>query len=320
MVELKARFDEENNLRWVKRLEEEGIHVAYGTIGLKTHTKTALVVREEDDGVQLYSHVATGNYHSETAKTYVDLGMLTADKDVGQDLVRLFNFFTGHSLHTDYRKTLVAPTNMRPGITGLIRREARNARQGKPARIVAKMNSLEDPEIVRELYEASMAGVEIDLIVRGICRLRPGLAGISDTVRVHSVVGRFLEHSRIFYFENDGDPDYYIGSADWMTRNLDRRVEAVAPVEDPDLREELWTVFEIMLEDNRKRWVMDHDGTYEQVHPDEGEPVRNTHRRLMHRAREAAPDEEPTPIPARRTARREPSVDLEEVFTEGNEP
>jgi polyphosphate kinase len=320
MVELKARFDEENNLRWVKRLEEEGIHVAYGTIGLKTHTKTALVVREEDDGVQLYSHVATGNYHSETAKTYVDLGMLTADKDIGQDLVRLFNFFTGHSLHTDYRKTLVAPTNMRAGFTGLIRREARNARRGADARIVAKMNSLEDPEIVRELYEASMAGVEIDLIVRGICRLRPGLAGISDTVRVHSVVGRFLEHSRIFYFENDGDPEFYIGSADWMTRNLDRRVEAVAPVEDPALRDELRTILEVMLEDNRRRWVMDHDGTYEQIRPDEGEPVRSTHQRLMHRARESIPEEEPTALPGERSARREPSVELDGVFTDGHEP
>jgi polyphosphate kinase len=320
MVELKARFDEENNLRWVKRLEEEGIHVAYGTIGLKTHTKTALVVREESDGVQLYSHVATGNYHSETAKTYVDLGMLTADTDIGQDLVRLFNFFTGHSLHEDYRKTLVAPTNMRERFTALIRREAEHAREGRPARIVAKMNSLEDPDVVRELYEASMAGVDVDLIVRGICRLRPGLTGISDTVRVHSVVGRFLEHSRIFYFHDDGEGEYYIGSADWMTRNLDRRVEAVAPVDDPDLRAELQHVLDVMLEDNRKRWMMDHDGTYEQLRPREGEPVRNTHQRLMHRATEADPNEERGPLPGEHEARREPSVDLDEVFTEGNDP
>jgi polyphosphate kinase len=246
--------------------------------------------------------------------------MLTADKDIGQDLVRLFNFFTGHSLHEDYRKTLVAPTNMRERFTDLIRREAEHAQAGKEARIVAKMNSLEDPGIVQELYEASMAGVEIDLIVRGICRLRPGLAGVSDTVRVHSVVGRFLEHSRIFYFHNAGDPDYYIGSADWMTRNLDRRVEAVAPVEDPDLRAELRTILDVMLEDNRKRWVMDHDGTYEQMRPSEGEPVRNTHRRLMHRAHESVPVEETRPLPGERTARREPSIELEEVFTEGNEP
>ncbi|WP_101294405.1 polyphosphate kinase 1 [Halegenticoccus soli] len=314
MVELKARFDEENNLRWVKRLEEEGIHVAYGTIGLKTHSKTALVVREEDDGVQIYSHVATGNYHSETAKTYVDLGLLTADRDVGQDLVKLFNFFTGHALHERYRKLLVAPENMREAFSRLIRREAEHARDGRDARIVAKMNALEDPEMVKELYRASMAGVDVDLVVRGICRLRPGVEGVSDTVSVHSVVGRFLEHSRIFYFRNDGDPEYYVGSADWMTRNLDRRVEAVAPVEDEALREELRAILEVTLSDNRKRWVMNADGSYDQVRPAEGEPVVNTHERLMRRAAESAPDEEPRPVPSR--GRREPSIDLDDVFTD----
>jgi polyphosphate kinase len=333
MVELKARFDEENNLRWVKRLEEEGIHVAYGTIGLKTHSKTALVVREESDGVQLYSHVATGNYHSETAKTYVDLGMVTADHDIGQDLVRLFNYFTGHSRHEDYRKLLVAPENMRDRFTRLIRREAEHARQGKPARIVAKLNSLEDPSIVEELYRASMAGVEMDLIVRGICRLRPGIEGVSDTIRVHSVVGRFLEHSRIFYFENatgtDDEPtasstetgardgEYYVGSADWMTRNLDRRVEAVAPVEDPALRAELQTILDVMLSDNRKRWTMASDGSYEQVRPGEDEPVRNTHERLMERARKSIDEVEATDAEA--AERRTPSVDLDDVFTDGQQ-
>jgi polyphosphate kinase len=342
MVELKARFDEENNLRWVKRLEEEGIHVAYGTIGLKTHSKTALVVREETDGVQLYSHVATGNYHSETAKTYVDLGMLTADHDIGQDLVRLFNYFTGHSRHEDYRKLLVAPENMRDQFTRLIRREAEHARQGKPARIVAKMNSLEDPEIVEELYRASMAGVEMDLLVRGICRLRPGIEGVSDTIRVHSVVGRFLEHSRVFYFENahgesasedeaasdpasDGaaattgahDGEYYIGSADWMTRNLDRRVEAVAPVEDPALQAELQTILDIMLSDNRKRWTMASDGSYAQARPAEDEPVRNTHERLMARARKSIDEVEATDADV--AERRTPSVDLDDVFTDGRQ-
>ena len=291
MVELKARFDEENNLRWVKRLEEEGIHVAYGTIGLKTHSKTALIVREEDDGVQLYSHISTGNYHSETAKTYADLGLLTSDRDIGQDLVKLFNFFTGHSLHEQYRKLLVAPENMREEFVRLIRREAEHAREGSEARIVAKMNSIEDPEMVRELYEASMAGVDIDLVVRGICRLRPGIEGVSENIDVYSVVGRFLEHSRIFYFHNGGHPDYYIGSADWMTRNLDRRVEAVAPVEDPLLRENLQTILEIMLSDNRKRWRMDADGNYEQLRPADGEPVRNTHQRLIHATSESMPEE-----------------------------
>ncbi|POG55977.1 polyphosphate kinase 1 [Haloferax marisrubri] len=284
MVELKARFDEENNLRWVRRLEEEGIHVAYGTIGLKTHTKTALVVREEDDEVRLYSHVATGNYHSQTAKLYTDLGLFTADPDIGQDLVRLFNFFTGHSRQETYRKLLVAPTNLREEMTRLVRREADHARAGRDARIVAKMNALEDPAMVRELYEASMAGVDIDLVVRGICRLRPGIEGLSENISVSSVVGRFLEHSRIFYFENAGDPDYYVGSADWMTRNLDRRVEAVAPVEDPEHRAELDAVLDALLSDNRRRWVMDAEGRYEQRRPGDGEPVREAHRELMDRA------------------------------------
>ena len=317
MVELKARFDEAANLEWVETLEEEGIHVAYGTIGYKTHTKTTLVVREEGGGatssgpgeastdradaeagvdtaaagdrsVRLYSHVGTGNYHSETAKTYVDLGLLTADQDIGQDLVRLFNFFTGHSMHESYRKLLIAPGEMREAFVRLVRREAEHAREGDGGRIVAKMNRLEDPELVRELYAASRAGVEIDLIVRDICRLRPGLEGVSETIRVHSVVGRFLEHSRIFYFENAGDPDYYVGSADWMTRNLDSRVEAVAPIEDPSLREYLWSVLEANLSDNRKRWTMRPDGTYVQQRPAEGEPVRNVQKELMRRARDGA--------------------------------
>ncbi|WP_254545988.1 polyphosphate kinase 1 [Halomarina pelagica] len=284
MVELKARFDEENNLRWVRRLEEEGIHVAYGTVGYKTHSKVALVVREEADGVRLYSHVGTGNYHSETAKTYVDLGVLSADHDVGQDLTRLFNFFTGHSLQKEYRELLVAPVNMRRQFVDRIREEAAH---GEDGRIVAKMNALEDPGIVEELYRASMAGARIDLIVRGICRLRPGLPDVSETVRVHSVVGRFLEHSRIFYFEH-AEPQYYVGSADWMTRNLDRRVEAVTPVDTPDLQCELRDVLDAMLADNRKRWAMNSDGTYEQRRPDDGEEVRSTHEVLMRRARARA--------------------------------
>ena len=289
MVELKARFDEENNLRWVRRLEEEGIHVAYGTIGLKTHTKCALVVRDEPDGVQLYSHVGTGNYHSQTAKTYTDLGLLTADADVGQDLTRLFNFFTGHSMHEEYRELLVAPGNMRERFTDLVRREADHAEAGREARIVAKMNALEDPEMVAELYRASMAGVDVDLMVRGICRLRPGLEGVSENVTVRSVVGRFLEHSRVFRFHNDGDTEYYIGSADWMTRNLDRRVEAVTPVEDPELRAELDVILETMLADEREVWAMDADGNYEQLRPAEREDGVSTHEVLMARAERHAP-------------------------------
>jgi len=298
MVELKARFDEQNNLQWVRKLEENGIHVAYGTVGLKTHTKTALVVREESDGVRLYSHVATGNYHSETAKGYVDLGLLTADRDVGQDLVTVFNFFTGPSLDEEFRKLLVAPVAMRDRFTALIRREAAYARAGRDARIVAKMNALEDPAIVKELYRASMAGVDIDLVVRDICRLRPGIEGVSDTVTVHSVVGRFLEHSRVYYFENGANPDdpaaageggtpeYFVGSADWMTRNLDRRVEAVAPVTDVRLREQLRFVLEVMLSDNRTGWEMHADGTYTQRTPGD-DPEWATQQVLMEAARSA---------------------------------
>jgi polyphosphate kinase len=293
MVELKARFDEQNNLEWVRRLEEEGIHVAYGTVGLKTHTKTALVVREEETGVELYSHVATGNYHSETAKGYVDLGLLTADRDIGQDLVKVFNFFTGPSLDERFRKLLIAPVAMRERFVDLIRREADHARAGRRARIVAKTNALEDPGIVRELYEAAQAGVDIDLIVRDICRLRPGIEGLSETVEVRSVVGRFLEHSRIFYFENAGDPEYYLGSADWMTRNLDSRVEAVAPVEDPAIRQQLRFVLAVSLADNRRAWVMNSDGTYDQCRPGD-DPVRDTQAALMEQARLADEREDAT--------------------------
>jgi len=316
MVELSARFDEANNLRWADRLEEEGIHVAYGTIGYKTHTKTALVVREEDDAVRLYSHVATGNYHSETAERYEDLGLLTAERAVGDDLVRLFNYFTGHSLHEEYRKLLIAPTTMRQRFVDLVRREAAHAEAGHDARIVAKMNRLEDPEMIDELYAASRAGVDVDLIVRDICRLRPGVEGLSENVSVRSLVGRFLEHSRIYYFENGaspaaprtsddessddeadneagdeatGNPVYYLGSADWMTRNLDERVEAVAPVEDAALVETLEAVLETLLADNRKAWEMNPDGAYDQRRPPEDGPVVNAQETFAERARAAAP-------------------------------
>jgi polyphosphate kinase len=305
MVELKARFDEQNNLDWVRRLEENGIHVAYGTLGLKTHSKTALVVRDDDDGVTLYSHVGTGNYHSETAKSYVDLGVLTSDRDIGQDLVTLFNSFTGPGLDKEFHKLLVAPVTMRAQFTRYIRREAAYAQAGQPARIVVKVNSLEDPEIIEELYRASMAGVDIDLIVRDICRLRPGLDGISDSISVHSVVGRFLEHSRIFYFENGaraedpdavdasgGRPEFYIGSADWMTRNLDHRVEAVTPVEDPMLRRKLKFNLELILADNKQRWMMNSDGSYDQQQPD-GEPPVATQETLMRKTMASLDTDDP---------------------------
>lgn len=267
IIELKARFDEHRNIGWVRQFEDQGIHVAYGALGLKTHTKTALVVRREGDNVKLYAHVGTGNYHSETAKSYADLGLLTADEAIGRDVAKLFNILTGPRHHPQIQELLLAPTTLRETLTHHIRREARFARKGKPARIVAKTNGLEDPELTAELYRASMDGVQIDLIVRDICRLRPGLAGLSENIRVYSIVGRFLEHSRIFYFENNGDPDWYIGSADWMTRNLDTRMEAVTPIKERRLREELRVILETQLLDNRRRWEMQSDGSYRQLEP-----------------------------------------------------
>ncbi|MDY7081410.1 MAG: polyphosphate kinase 1, partial [Halobacteria archaeon] len=238
------------------------------------------------DDVRIYSHVATGNYHSETAKAYEDLGLLTADTDIGHDVTKVFNFFTGHTYHEDYRKLLVAPGNMRKRFVELIRNEVKIAQNGGDARIIIKTNRLEDPEIVKELYEASMAGVDIDLIVRDICRLRSGIEGVSENIDVRSIVGRFLEHSRIFYFGNDGESKYFIGSADLMTRNLDNRVEAIAPVEDDDLRDELDEMLGIYLKDNTKSWEMNSDGTYEQNKP-EDEDIYNAQKIFMQKAREA---------------------------------
>ena len=281
MIELRARFDEQLNIEWVNTLEEAGIHVAYGMLGYKTHCKMTLVVREEDDGLRSYVHIATGNYHSETAKIYTDLGLLTADPRCGRDAGVLFNLLTGHAGHQEYEMLMVAPVNMRERFTALIRRETKLASQGKKAHIIAKMNSLEDPQIVRELYMASMAGVRIDLIVRGICRLRPQLHGISKNIHVISVVGRFLEHSRIFYFRNDNQPLYYIGSADWMKRNLDFRVETAMPIEDRELQKELDMILQIMLSDNRKAWDMLSDGTYRQRRPTPAEEHRNSQELLM---------------------------------------
>ncbi|MFB6282808.1 MAG: polyphosphate kinase 1 [Halobacteria archaeon] len=280
MVEIKARFDEEKNLQWVERLESEGIHVAYGTPGYKTHTKTAMVVREEEeeDATRIYSHVATGNYHSETAKQYSDLGLLTVDREIGHDLTKVFDYFTGHSYHTEYDKLLVAPGNMREKFKELIRNEAH-----PDGVIQVKINRLEDPELVRELYEASAAGCDIDLIVRDICRLRPGLEGVSENVEVRSIVGRFLEHDRIYYFGGD-DPGFYLGSADWMVRNLDKRVEAVTPVEDPEAQEELRTILEVMMEDNRNAWRMNSDGGYTRIEPGEDEESADGHIDLMEKA------------------------------------
>lgn len=282
LVELKARFDEERNIQWARTLEEAGAHVVYGILGLKTHTKTALVVRREDDRLRCYAHIATGNYNSKTAQLYTDLGLFTCRPDICEDLVDLFAFLTGRSLKRDYRKLLVAPLGMRKGFLAMIEREVRSMQAGQPARIIAKMNQLEDPEVIQALYAASQAGVPIDLIVRGFCCLRPGVKGLSENIRVRSVVGRFLEHSRVFYFLNHGgSEEYYLSSADWMSRNLSHRVEAAVPVEDPALQARLREILEIMLSDNRQAWELHADGRYTQRQPAAGEPERSGHVLLM---------------------------------------
>jgi polyphosphate kinase len=287
LVELKARFDEARNIRWARRLREVGAHVAYGVLGLKTHTKTTLVVREEPDGIRCYVHIGTGNYHFQTAELYTDLGLLSCRPDLGRDLVTLFNFLTGYaSRQQNYRKMLVAPGAMRQRFIELTEQEVAFQGSGKGGHIIAKMNQLEDPEMIRALYRASQGGVKIDLIVRGLCRLRPGVPGVSDNIRVISIVGRFLEHSRIFYFHHGGDELFFIGSADWMKRNLDDRVEAITPVEDPRLRKELRQMLDIMLADNRQAWDLHNDGTYVQRRPAEGELPRGTHATLMALARD----------------------------------
>jgi len=285
LVELRASFDEQRNIEWAEALEAAGAHVAYGVVGFKTHAKVSLVVRQEADGLRAYAHVATGNYNTDTAELYTDLGLFTCDPEIAADTAQLFNLLTsGHIGDQEFTKLLVAPTGMRAGMLERIRREARHARAGRPARIVAKMNSLEDPEIVRALYDASAAGVEIDLLVRGLCRLRPGVPGLSETIRVVSIVGRFLEHARIFHFANDGDPEYFIASADWMSRNLDWRVEATVPVESPELRRELQSILDVQLGDNVQAWELRADGTWEQRAPRGDEPRLASQRWLMERA------------------------------------
>ena len=280
LVELQARFDEANNITWARTLENFGVHVAYGLPGLKTHAKVALVVRREADGIRRYVHIGTGNYNTKTARTYTDLGLFTASPSTGADLSDLFNSLTGFSRQRVYRKLLVAPGNMRDRFLELIANETSAAREGRSAQIIAKMNALVDPGIIAALYEASQAGVEIDLIVRGICCLRPGVPGVSERIRVISIVGRFLEHSRLFYFRNSADDRYFIGSADWMPRNLDRRVEAVTPVEDRALHPRLRALLDTCLADNRQAWELSADGRYVQRNPGD-EPDRGTHRLLL---------------------------------------
>jgi polyphosphate kinase len=280
LVEVKARFDEASNIGWARALEQAGTHVAYGLVGLKTHSKTALVVRRERGGIRRYVHIGTGNYNAKTARLYTDLGLLSCDEDLGADLTDLFNSLTGYARGGRYRKLLVAPRGLREQVVGLIGRTAERHSPRRPGRIVMQMNSLVDAACIRALYAASRAGVEIDLVVRGICRLRPGVPGVSETIRVRSIVGRFLEHSRIWTFANGRRREYYIGSADLMPRNLDLRVEVVTPVSDPDLTGRLQEVLDVMLADNEQAWELSEDGSWQRRRPADGERPVATHKVL----------------------------------------
>jgi len=287
LVELKARFDEENNIGWARKLEQAGVHVVYGLVGLKTHTKIVMVVRREDGCIRRYVHIGTGNYNPKTAGLYTDLGLLSCRENLGSDLTDLFNYLTGYSRQVSYRNLLVAPVNMRDRFLALIRRETEFCRlqtdsgSGSCGRIVAKMNALVDPQIIVALYEASQAGVKIDLIIRGICCLRPGVEGVSENIKVISIIGRFLEHSRMFYFFNSGDEEVYIGSADWMQRNLTRRVEAIARVEDPTIAKEMQEILGVMLADNRQAWDLQSGGHYSQRRPPVNCPEVSSQQILM---------------------------------------
>ncbi len=286
LIELKARFDEQRNIFWAQKLEDAGVHVVYGVLGLKTHTKTALVIRKESDGEILsYAHIGTGNYHSQTSNLYTDFGLVTCRPEICSEVIEVFNYLTGSSLKTDYSNLLVAPINMKSSFLNKIHNEIKNKKDGKPARIIAKMNSMEDEVITEALYEASCAGVEIILVVRGFCCLKPGVKGLSENITVLSIIGRFLEHSRVFYFANGSDDategEFFIGSADWMHRNLHNRVELIAPITDKKLKEKLWEFITVLINDNRQAWVLNSDGTYTQRRPAEGEEETGTHQAMM---------------------------------------
>ena len=287
VVELQARFDEEANIEWARTLEEAGVHVVYGLVGLKTHAKVTLVVRLTHGGIQRFCHVGTGNYNPETARSYEDIGLLSSSPELGADLTELFNHLTGYSREKTYRKLLVAPATFRSSLLELIRREM----ETPDGRIVIKANSLADPEIIEALYEASQAGVEIDLIVRGICCLRPGVPGLSERIRVRSIVGRFLEHSRIYRFGSEArGPRTFIGSADLLTRNLDRRVEVVTPVEDSRLEARLAEILAVYLGDDVLAWELSGDGGWTKV---QGSAGLDSHARLLELARERSRDSDP---------------------------
>ncbi|WP_373542779.1 polyphosphate kinase 1 [Chamaesiphon sp.] len=281
LIELKARFDEQNNINLARQLEQAGVHVVYGLVGLKTHTKVVLVVRREDEKIRRYVHIGTGNYNAKTSTLYTDVGLFSCRPELGADLTDLFNYLTGYSQQRSYRKLLVSPVNTRELFERLIQQEIDHCQAGKTGRIAIKINSLVDPKMIVNLYRASQAGVSIDLIVRGMCCLRPGVPGVSENIRVISIIGRFLEHSRIYYFQNGGDAAVLIGSADWMTRNLDRRVEVITPIEDPEISKDLQEILGIMLSDNRQAWDMQSDGSYIQRLPQTGTQEESTQQILM---------------------------------------
>jgi polyphosphate kinase len=285
-VELKARFDEESNIGWAKALEREGVHVVYGFMSLKTHSKICLVIRREDDKIRRYVHLSTGNYNAVTANIYTDLGLFTCKPEFGADASDLFNALTGYSKKEDYQKFLVAPNSLRNRFAALIDREIAWAEKGKPAKLIFKMNSLIDPAFIRQLYKASSVGVKIELLVRGICGLRPGIPNLSDNVRISSIVGRFLEHTRIYYFHNGGDPIIYLGSADLMPRNLDRRIETLFPIDDPVLKQQLIEILEISAADNVNARLLRSDGSYVPVTSKEDTPPRDSQAEFMARAKD----------------------------------
>ena len=315
LIELQARFDEQNNITFARTMESYGIHVAYGLPGLKTHAKTALVVRRDPDGIRRYCHIGTGNYNSKTARTYTDLGLLTCNAQIGADLTDLFNSLTGVSRQKYYRKLLVAPANLRERTMELIEREAAHARAGLGGRIIAKMNALVDPGVIDALYRASKDGVEIDLIVRGICCLLPGVPGVSERIRVLSIIGRFLEHSRVLYVANGGVPEYYIGSADWMPRNLDRRVEVMVPIEDRTLHRQLHSVLETCLADNRQAWDLGGDAVYRRRQPVGGKE-RATQKVFIKDSWGLSSREKPEPATTRRAPRAKGNARTERGRTE----
>jgi polyphosphate kinase len=288
LVELKARFDEASNIQWARALEHSGVNVMYGLLGFKTHAKVLMVIRKERTGLRRYVHLATGNYNQQTARLYEDLSLFTAREDVGEDATAFFNMLTGYSAPLKWNRLIVSPLGLHEAVLGLIAREAEHARNGRPAQIIAKMNSLVDADVIASLYAAAQAGVQVELLVRGICCLRPGIAGVSEKIRVHAVIDRYLEHARIFHFRNGGQDEVFCSSADWMPRNFRRRVEVMFPIEDPRLQDRIVEgMLGVVLLDNVKARVLRPDGTYQRVAPARpGEPAIRSQVEFQNMARE----------------------------------